>query len=205
MAAKRKPEKPVVFFREWTLSPAATLGSSVRAKGIVQELRARLPWSQRKALDFKGAVLGLGMPEDREDDFHSAAALISAALVCIESLPILPREIEDILTMKTSERHRWLKDGRLQSVGTRTVKLRGRAKSITFHVFDPRYVEDLLDADTVTNWREEDAETRAENRRRAAWKGKLKRAEKAPRPAVSDETRPQLAGWEEFEREGLLR
>jgi hypothetical protein len=34
---------------------------------------------------------------------------------------------------------------------TRTVKL------ITFHVFDPRVVEDILDRDLVTIWREEDA------------------------------------------------
>jgi hypothetical protein len=39
----------------------------------------------------------------------------------LESLPIIPRELEDILTIKASERHRWLKAGRLPSAGTRTV------------------------------------------------------------------------------------
>ena len=73
----------------------------------------------------------------------------------------LPREIEDILAIKTSERHRWLKDGRLPSAGTRTVRLRGRARKITFHVFDPRMVEDLLHSDTIESWREDDALTAA--------------------------------------------
>lgn len=34
------------------------------------------------------------------------------------------------------------------------MKLRGRARKITFHVFDPRVVEDILDRDLVTVWRE---------------------------------------------------
>ena len=74
---------------------------------------------------------------------------MSAALEGIDKLPVLPREIEDILAIKTSERHRWLKDGRLASAGTRTVRLRGRARKITFHVFDPLAVEDLLTSDTI--------------------------------------------------------
>ncbi|TGQ78175.1 hypothetical protein EN851_35395, partial [Mesorhizobium sp. M8A.F.Ca.ET.208.01.1.1] len=83
-----------------------------------------------------------------------------------------------ILTISSGERHRWLKDGRLRSAGTRTVTLRGRARKITFHVFDPRYIEDVLARDLVTVWREEDAATAAENRRRAATKAALKRARK---------------------------
>ncbi|MGO4843255.1 hypothetical protein AB4144_64370, partial [Rhizobiaceae sp. 2RAB30] len=70
--------------------------------------------------------------------------MISVALRGIEDLPVIPREVEDILTISSVERHRWLKDSRLQSAGTRTVKLRGRARKITFHVFDPRHIEDLL-------------------------------------------------------------
>lgn len=78
----------------------------------------------------------------------------------------IPREVEDILSITSAERHRWLKDGRLRSAGTRTVKLRGHAKRITFHVFDPRHIEDLLDRDLVSIWREDDAIASTENRRR---------------------------------------
>jgi hypothetical protein len=201
----RKPKAPPHFVAEWPLSPAATLGSSVRAKGILQEVRARLPsWPQKRALDVRGSALILGMPEDAADEFETTSALVSTAIHGIETLPVLPREIEDILAIKTSERHRWIKDGRLVSAGTRTVKLRGRARKITFHVFDPRYVESLLEDDTMTVWREEDLVAKAENRRRALWKARLRRAEK-PVPAAVGETRPQLTGWDEFEREGLLR
>ena len=45
---------------------------------------------------------------------------------------------------------RWLKEDRLQSAGTRTAKLRGRARKITFHVFDPSHIEDVLDRELVT-------------------------------------------------------
>lgn len=153
-------------------------------------------------------MLILGAPEGSEDEFRRASSIIEKQLVGIESLPIIPREIEDILTIKTSERHRWLKDGRLPSAGTRTVKLRGRAKKITFHVFDPRLVEDILNDDRVSEWREQDAETAAENRRKAAWKAKLRRLEKQDKgqaPTTEPGERPSLVGWEEFEREGLLR
>ncbi|MDB5612634.1 MAG: hypothetical protein JWQ22_287 [Devosia sp.] len=193
---------------EWTLPPAATLGSSVRAKGILLEIRARLPWALRKSLDIRGAVLTLSMPETAESEIFEVSTVVNNTLDGIESLPVIPREIEDILSISTTERHRWLKDGRLQSAGTRTVKLRGRAKQITFHVFDPRRVEDVLDRDLVSTWREDDVATAAENRRRGAWKAKLKREEKSAK--VSDSSRDntadtKLLGWEDFEREGLLR
>lgn len=198
--------------QEWPLPSAATLGSFVRAKGIVLEIRARLPKAIKKAVDLEAGQVVLKLPEAAGDEFAAAAAVIDQALVGIESLPVIPREIEDILTISTTERHRWLKDGRLPSAGTRTVKLAGRARKITFHVFDPRQVEDLLDRDMVVNWREEDAATAAENRRRAAWKTKLKRAQQngAPPAATGQdspdtEDRPNLVGWEEFERDGPLR
>jgi hypothetical protein len=90
------------------------------------------------------------------------------------------------------------------------VKLRERAKKITFHVFDPRFVEDVLDRDLVEQWREQDAATAAENRRRAAWKAKLTRSQKSgsrpeTSPASNEDPRPGLIGWDEFERDGPLR
>ncbi|MBP2444832.1 hypothetical protein JOH51_002271 [Rhizobium leguminosarum] len=110
-----------------------------------------------------------------------------------------------------TKRHRWLKDGRLPSAGTRTVRLSGRARQITFHVFDPRIVEDLLDRAVVEEWREEDVAARAENRRRAAYRAKLtrslKKAAKAPSKSKgqSDVAAAELRGWEEFDIDGLLR
>ncbi|MHC2568673.1 hypothetical protein ACVMH6_001001 [Rhizobium leguminosarum] len=127
----------------------------------------------------------------------------------IETLPVLP-PVQDILTVSTTERHRWLSDGRLRSAGTRTVKLRGRARKITFHVFDPRVVEDILDRDLVTVWREEDAEATVEKGRRAALKAKLTRslktkAKTSSKPDADDASRLKPLGWEEFSRDGLLR
>lgn len=206
-----KEDQAATLLAEWTLPPGATLGSSVRAKGILLELRAKLPFKVRKALEIKGAVLTLRLPEDAEEAFAAAAGTIGKTLEGIESLPVIPREIQDILTITATERHRWLKDGRLKSAGTRTIKLRGRARKVTFHIFDPRYVEDLLDRDVVDAWREEDVERRAENRRLATEKRALTRkaakASAAPKPDESPEEaeRHLLKGWAEFERLGLLR
>ncbi len=82
----------------------------------------------------------------------------------------------------------------------------GAARKITFHVFDPRHIEDVLDRDLVAVWREADAMTAAESRRRAAGRAALSRARRAASEGVvveaSDET---PAGWEEFESKGFLR
>ncbi|MDB5538864.1 MAG: hypothetical protein JWQ89_591 [Devosia sp.] len=145
------------LIESWTLPAAARLGSSIRSKGIYLEVRARLPAAARKSLTVKAGELTLRMPEGATDEFATASAVISRTLEGIESLPVIPREIEDILGISATERHRWLKDGRLPSSGTRTVKLRGRAK-VTFHIFDPRVVEDILDRGVIDNWREDDAE-----------------------------------------------
>jgi len=207
MPSQKNKQPAAALTQEWTLPAAATLGSSVRAKGILLEIRARLPWAVRKSLDLAGGVLVLRMPEDQDTAFRETSVVVMEALDGIESLPVIPREIEDILSIKTSERHRWLKDGRLASAGTRTVKLRGRARQITFHVFDPRQVEDLLDRDVVASWREDDIEARAEKRRLATAVRRLSRpvATAVPEPDGPQEPRPQLRGWAEFERLGLLR
>lgn len=195
----------------WTFPSAARLGSSIRSKGLFLEVRARLPSAARKWLSVKAGELTLRVPQDAAADIPKLSAIVSRTLDGIENLPVIPREIEDILAISTTERHRWLKDGRLPSIGTRTVRLRGRAKAITFHVFDPRLVEDILNENRVETWREEDAVRAAENRRRAAWKAKLTRSKKTAgeSPAQTDEgevSSPNLLrGWAEFERDGLLR
>lgn len=196
----------------WTVPPGARLGSSVRSRGIYLEVRARLPVAARKSLTVQAGELTLRMAQGEDAAFARASAVVAKVLAGIESLPVIPREIEDILGITTTERHRWLKDGRLPSAGTRTVKLRGRARQITFHVFDPHVVEDIQNRDVVDAWREEDAERAAENRRRAAWNRKLARSRQTTDEAVADapaepgdNDRFKLRGWAEFERESLLR
>lgn len=187
----------------WVFDPRE--GNSARTACV------RLPLASKKLLDIEQGELTLSMPESAKAEFHVAASVVARALEDIESLPVIPREIEDILSIRTSERHRWLKDGRLPSAGTRTVKLRGRARKITFHVFDPRVVEDLLDRGVVEEWREEDMAATAENRRRAAYKAKLTRSlKKAGKASKTTERHPddpatKLHGWEEFDLDGLLR
>ena len=146
---KKKSTAIPLLKESWTLPPTATLGSSVRAKGILMELRAKLPFAVRRDLDIAGMVLTLAVPEDDENEFKAARAKVSKLLETMESLPVLPREIEDILTISTTERRRWLEDGRLPSGGVRTVRLRGRAKRITFHVFEPKMVEELLNLSLI--------------------------------------------------------
>jgi len=204
--AKKKSNTVPLLKESWTLPPAATLGSSVRAKGILMELRAKLPFPIRKDLDIAGMVLTLAVPEDEEDDFNAACAKVSKLLETMETLPVLPREIEDILTITTTERRRWLEDGRLPSGGIRTVRLRGRAKRITFQVFEPKVVEELLNSGVIDEWRENDLATKAENRRRAAHQAKLTRSLKKAKSGRTAERNPaELSGWDEFDRDGFLR
>ncbi|UXS01262.1 hypothetical protein [Agrobacterium tumefaciens] len=207
----KNAKNDIELIRTWTLSTAATLGSSVRAKGILQEMQARLPAAIKKLLVLEGRELTLAMPANDKAVFNAAVAVISRAMDEVETLPVIPREIQDILTIKTSERHRWLADGRLPSAGTRTVRLNGRARRITFHVFDPKVVEDLLDRGAVDEWRVEDAEAKAEKRRRAAYQAKLtrslKKAEKTAKKPKNDPDNPaaELRGWAEFDVDGFLR
>lgn len=197
---------------EWPLPPSATLGSALRLKGIEREIRARLPWAVRKFAKADTGRIVLRMLKTDADAFQAASETISRTLEGIETLAVLPREAEDILTISARERHKWLKDGRLKSIGTRTVKMRGRSKAVTFHVFDPRHIEDILDRDLASAWREEDAREASENRRRGAGKAALTRAGKRERKARSARTsgkegaaQPKLEGWDTFEAEGLLR
>lgn len=202
----------IELIRTWTLPATVTMGSAVRAKGVLQEIQARLPASVKKLISLEGVDLTLSMAASEKSAFNAAATIVTKVVTEAAALPVIPREIEDILTIKTSERHRWLADGRLPSGGTRTVRLNGRARQITFHVFDPKVVEDLLDRGVVDEWRVEDAEAKAEKRRRTAYQAKLTRSLKkkvATRPTTSeddsDDPASKLGGWEEFDVNGLLR
>lgn len=189
----------------------ATIGSSVRAKGILQEVQARLPAISRKAISLDGIDIVLAMPAKDKVAFNAAAAIATKAINEAPRLPVIPREIQDILGMKQSERRRWLADGRLPSAGTRTVRLAGRARQITFHVFDPKIIEDLLDRGAVDEWRVEDAEAKAEKKRNAIYQAKLTRLAKKssipPKepPNGSDDAALKLRGWDDFDTDGLLR
>jgi hypothetical protein len=151
------------------------------------------------------------MEEHERDQFEAASAKIDQVLERVEALPVLPREAEDILSISSRERQKWLKDGRLKSIGTRTVKMRGRARKVTFHIFDPREIEDVLDRDLPTLWREEDALEVAENRRRGAGKAAQTRSSGAAQVVPVEtkrghnETGNSLNGWDAFDKDGLLR
>ena len=201
--------KPDRLIAKWPLPTSATLGSSVRAKGIEREIRARPPWAARKCVKAEAGHISLRMPDNEADEFSSVSAKVSEVLEGADALPVLPREVEDILAISSRDRHKWLKGGRLKSIGTRTVKLRGRSKAVTFHVFDPRDIEEILDRDLPAIWREQDAQTASETRRRAAGKAALTRAGKALTSAVQKNAQKnavhlQLQGWDAFEADGLL-
>lgn len=200
---------------EWSFPTSAVLGSSVRAQGIEREIRARLPFPDRKRLVVEDGRILLRIPEGQDNRFATAVGIVSKVLGGIDALPVLPGEVENILAIAPRERLKWTKDGRLRSAGTRTVKLRGRAGAVTFHVFDPRYVEDILDRDLPAIWREEDARSAAETRRRAAGKaastraakdgGKTEAAAGAAKKAPERLADPRLEGWGAFKADGLLR
>ncbi|XUY29274.1 hypothetical protein RMR21_019875 [Agrobacterium sp. rho-8.1] len=208
-----KREKNVIeLIRTWTLPANVTMGSAVRAKGILQEIQARLPIVSKKSISLEGVDLTLTIAASEKTVFNAAAAIVAKVVAEAGALPVIPREIEDILAIKTSERHRWLADNRLPSAGTRTVRLNGRARRITFHVFDPKVVEDILDRNAVDQWREEDAEAKAEKRQLAAYQAKLRRSlekkssmrRKKTGDSAADEA-SKLRGWEQFDVDGLLR
>ncbi|MCQ4632469.1 hypothetical protein GB927_020655 [Shinella sp. CPCC 100929] len=202
-----KSEKnDVELMRRWTLTPDATMGSSVRAKGILQEVQARLPAISKKAISLEGVDLVLAMPTDERFAFNAAVSVVTQTLDDAPFLPVIPREIQDILGMKTSERHRWLADGRLPSAGTRTVRLAGRARQITFHVFEPSVVDELLNRGAVDEWRVEDAEARAE-KRNATYLARPSKKSKRSKKADNGTGDPAsgLPGWEDFDADGLLR
>ncbi|GLR55439.1 hypothetical protein GCM10007919_01610 [Rhizobium indigoferae] len=63
------------LIKEWPLSTAATLGSSVRATGILMEIRARLPLAVRKSLEIEAGALTLAMAETAKSAFRAASQL----------------------------------------------------------------------------------------------------------------------------------
>jgi hypothetical protein len=77
--AKRE-KNDIELIRTWTLSAAVTMGSSVRAKGLLQEIQARLPASSKKAISLEGVDLVLAMPANEKPAFNAAVSVVSKAV-----------------------------------------------------------------------------------------------------------------------------
>ncbi|MDE1995067.1 MAG: hypothetical protein KGI75_21375, partial [Rhizobiaceae bacterium] len=76
VALMPKNEKhDVELLKTWTLTTSATMGSSVRAKGILQEMQARLPAALKKSLLLDGSDIILAMPASDKTAFNAAAAI----------------------------------------------------------------------------------------------------------------------------------
>lgn len=188
---------------EWHLPSSVTLGSSVRTKGIEREIRRRLPWSTRKSLTVETGKVVLHVPDAEAAEFDALSAIVGDMLPEFATLPILPSEAEDILSISSRERHKWLDDGRLPECrhqdGQAAWPCEGHGVP---HVFTPGFIEHVLDSGLSEIWREEDIATAAENRRRAAAKAALTRAGKRPaksrKVAQTDEVATGLEGWDEF-------
>lgn len=90
MSTRRKINAIAKLIGEWPLTPAATLGSSVRARCIFLEVRARLPTEFRKLLHIESRVLTLRLSEGAENDVQVVFGIISKALQNIEDLPVIP-------------------------------------------------------------------------------------------------------------------
>ena len=97
--SKKKATAPSDLIRSWTLPSAVTLGSAVRTKGIVLELRARMPAAWRESLDVYGATLVLSSAREADVDFRSTVDNITTWLAEIDKLHVIRREIEDILAI----------------------------------------------------------------------------------------------------------
>lgn len=188
----------------WPLPASATLGSAVRTQRLEREVRTRLSLATRKSLTVGAGAIVLQMEESEREQFEAASAKINQVLERMAALPVLPREAEDILSISARERQRWLKDGRLKSIGTRTVKMRGRSRKVTFQIFDPQDIEDVLDRDMPSLWREQDLQAAADNRRRAAHKAACKRRTNTS-ANVNERGDRGLDGWDAFADDGLLR
>jgi hypothetical protein len=49
---RKEQKNDVELLKTWRLASAATMGSAVRARGILLELRARIPAALKKSLDL---------------------------------------------------------------------------------------------------------------------------------------------------------
>ena len=70
------------------------------------EVRAQLPVDARKLLDIEAGSLALRVSEDADDNRDDVARIVAKKLDGIENLPVIPREVEDILSILTGEQTR---------------------------------------------------------------------------------------------------
>jgi hypothetical protein len=87
MPTRPKTDVVAKFTKEWALPVAATLGSSVRAKGIFLEVRAHLPSDRKQLIHRDAGRLALCVREGSEDAFRSVSVIVSAHWKALKTCP----------------------------------------------------------------------------------------------------------------------
>jgi hypothetical protein len=106
-----------------------------------------------------------------EADQHAKARFFD---VFAQELAVEPWELETLLGCSTTERKRWLADGKLTPLTTRSVFKSGR--ELVYPVFDRRSIQRLTQQD-IDGWRAEHAALVAMRRKTGAQKASSRRAQ----------------------------
>ncbi len=106
-----------------------------------------------------------------EADQHAKARFFD---VFAQELAVEPWELETLLGCSTTERKRWLADGKLTPLTTRSVFKSGR--ELVYPVFDRRSIQRLTQQD-IDGWRAEHASLVAMRRKTGAQKASSRRAQ----------------------------
>lgn len=188
------------------------MGSPTRREAILAHVEKGVSVGARSLLEVTDD--GWRLMPDPGWHMSTLVEMVDRAIASVPDLAVYPREVEEILVVTPRERLKWTKDGRLAASDVRKAYFRGR--SVEFRVHDPKVIEDALDRDLPSIWREEDLATATENRERGARRSAMTRKEgrkpegitvRQPASQVEHVTQPPpgFAGWGEFDREGWLR
>jgi hypothetical protein len=134
-----------------------TLGSKTREKDLRRRFKARLQrWSPQKVLDT-GAIISACWATADVEQAKFAIEYLDHMLEAFRKERLIPKIVEEVLSISSQERRRWIKDGRLPKSGTGHFK-KGKT-AFQFYLHSPDEIAKLAARpEIIAEWRAADGD-----------------------------------------------
>jgi len=147
-------EKIVVSYE---LTWPMTLGSKTREKDLRRRFKARLQrWFPQEVVDT-GKIISACWATTDVRQAKSAIDYLDHMLDSFRKERLIPKIVEEVLSINSQERRRWIKDGRLPKSGTGHFK---KGKTVfQFYLHSPEEIAKLAaNPEIIAEWRAADGD-----------------------------------------------
>jgi hypothetical protein len=132
-----------------------TCGSSQRASQAIRVVKSVFRQYRSRVVKHTAKGIVIICPGAPEKELLRLCSIAEERLVRLRDEPLTAKMVEEILSISSTERRRWSKDGRMPTAGN--VFFSQGKKQVSLFVYSPDTISKLIARpDQISDWRERD-------------------------------------------------